>query len=73
MYNYYYNEETDEEELRELEPWGTIVYEAPKFGLWGESVFAGEDKHFFEVFSGMEVIGNIHENKDLLCEPSSVK
>lgn len=52
----------------ELEPWGQVVYEDNKarFGIWGDSPYEGEDKHFFDLVEGLEVIGNIHENKELL-------
>lgn len=63
---YYYNEETGEDEPGELEHWGVITYEAPSFGLWGEPIYVNEDKHFFEANSSMVVIGNIHENPELL-------
>lgn len=66
IYNYSYNEKTGEDEPGELEPWGTIIYEAPTFGLWGEPIYGGEDKHFFEASNEMIVIGNIHENPELL-------
>lgn len=66
VYEYYYNEETGEDEPGELEPWGVIIYEAPTFGLWGEPIYGNEDKHFFEVTNEMVVIGNIHENPELL-------
>lgn len=52
----------------ELEPWGQVVYKDNKarFGIWGDSPYGDEDKHFFDLVEGLEVIGNIHENPELL-------
>ena len=70
FYDYYLNEETDEDEPGALEPWGHVIYEDTKarFGVWGDSPFADEEKHFFGLTGVLEVIGNIHENQDLLCD-----
>ena len=66
-----YQEYSDKDGSRtweELEPWGQVTYEdsRARFGIWGDSPYEGEDRHFFDLVEGLEVIGNIHENPELL-------
>ena len=58
----------NEEDDIEAHVFGAVVYDKNKFGVKGESPFAGEDIHFFDIWDGLEVIGNIHENPELLEE-----
>lgn len=67
IYQEYSNKEGSKT-WEELEPWGQVTYEdsRARFGVWGDSPYAGEDRHFFDLIEGLEVIGNIHENPELL-------
>ena len=55
----------NEEDGIEAHVFGAVVYDKNKFGVKRESPFVGEDIHFFDIWDGLEVIGNIHENPEL--------